>query len=140
MKVAVILPALLAASIPLAPLAYADPGQAGLSRSFAEAGGPFIGSWGAHGESVTVNADGSGVETSRMGAMNFKLGSVQGPPTWDTAYGNVTGGVLQRGAFVTLQLVDGGNGMNFSAGGGDSNFPFCKIVNGNKVNSADCGA
>ena len=29
---------------------------------------------------------------------------------------------------------------NYSAGGGDSNFPFCKIVNGAKVNSADCGA
>lgn len=72
--------------------------------------------------------------------MNFTLGSVQGPPTWDTAYGNVTGGVLQRGAFVTLQLVDGGNGMDFSAGGGDSNFPFCKIVNGSRVNNADCGA
>jgi hypothetical protein len=139
-KVALIVPAVLVASLSLAPVAYADPGQAGLSRSFAEAGGPFIGSWAAHGESVTVNSDGSGVEKSRMGTMNFTLGSVQGPPAWDTAYGNVTGGVLQRGAFVTLQLVDGGNGMNFSAGGGDSNFPFCKIVNGSKVNSADCGA
>ena len=65
MKIALIMPAVLAASIPLAPVAYADPGQAGLSRSFAEAGGPFIGSWAAHGESVTVNSDGSGVEKSR---------------------------------------------------------------------------
>ena len=54
---------------------------------------------------------------------------------WDTAYGNVTGGFLQRGAFVTVQLVDGGNGMKFSAGGGDSNFPFCKAGT-----SRDCGA
>ena len=73
--------------------------------------------------------------------MNFKLGSVQTSTNpWDTAYGNVVSGVLERGAFVTLQLVDGGNGMLFSAGGGDNGFPFCKIVNGGKANSADCGA
>ena len=120
----------------------ADPGgQAGLSRPFAQAGGPFIGQWGAHGEGVTVNPDGSGVETSGMGTMNFTLDAVQTSTNpWDTAYGNVTGGSLQKGAFVTLQLVDGGQGMKFSAGGGDGGFPFCKIVNGNRLNSADCGA
>ena len=102
-----------AAALAFSPLAHADPGgQAGLSRPFSQAGGPFIGQWGAHGESVTVNADGTGVETSRMGTMNFTLGSVQTSTNpWDTAYGNVTGGALQRGAFVTVQLVDGGNGM-----------------------------
>jgi hypothetical protein len=90
---------------------------------------------------VTVNADGTGVETSSMGMMNFTLGSVQTSTNpWDTAYGNVTGGSLERGAFVTLQLVDAGQGMKFSAGGGDTSFPFCKIVNGNRLNSADCGA
>jgi hypothetical protein len=68
--------------------------------------------------------------------VNFSLGSVQGPPTWDTAYGNVTGGVLERGAFVTMQLVDGGKGMTFGAGGGDSNFPFCKYVGGSYVTTA----
>ena len=41
---------------------------------------------------------------------------------------------------MTLQLVDGGKGMNFSAGGGDTNFPFCKYVGGSPINSADCGA
>jgi len=30
--------------------------------------------------------------------------------------------------------------MTFSAGGGDSNFPFCKYVGGSYVNSYDCGA
>lgn len=132
-----------AAAITFSPLAHGDPGgQAGLSRPFSQAGGPFVGQWGAHGESVTVNADGSGVETARNGTMNFSLGSVmQGSSgTWDTAYGNVVSGTLERGAFVTIQLVDGGNGMAFSAGGGDNMFPFCKYVNGNKVNSADCGA
>ena len=120
----------------------ADPGgQAGLSRPFSQAGGPFIGQWGAHGGSINVNADGTGVETSSRGTMNFTLGSVQTSTNpWDTAYGNVTSGVLERGAFVTLQLADGGKGMTFSAGGGDTNFPFCKIVNGNRLNSADCGA
>ena len=139
-----LVPAVLAAGIACAPVVQADPGggQAALQKSWAEAGGPFIGSWGAHGESVTVNADGSGVETARTGTMNFKLGSVQTSTNpWDTAYGNVVSGVvLERGAFVTLELVDGGNGMLLSAGGGDNGFPFCRIVNGSKVNSIDCGA
>ena len=143
MRKALVIPAVLAAGIACAPVVQADPGggQAALQKSWAEAGGPFIGSWGAHGEGVTVNADGSGFETSWRGTFNFNLGSVQTSTTpWDTAYGNVVSGFLERGAFVTLQLVDGGNGMLFSAGGGDNGFPFCKIVNGNKDNSADCGA
>ena len=142
-KAASVIPAVLLIGFVYAPVAQADPGggQAALQRSFAEAGGPFIGSWGAHGEGVTVNADGAGVETSRRGTVNFKLGSVQTSTTpWDTAYGNVVSGFLERGAFVTLMLVDGGNGMAFSAGGGDNNFPFCKVVNGGYANSADCGA
>jgi hypothetical protein len=141
-KIALGLAALVAAAgIVCAPLAQSDPGQAGLSKPFSVAGGPFIGEWGAHGEGVTVNADGSGVETARRGMMNFKLDSVQTSTNpWDTAYGDVTSGFLERGAFVTLQLVDGGQGMLFSAGGGDNGFPFCKIVNGSKVNSYDCGA
>jgi hypothetical protein len=136
-------PNVLAVGFVYAPLAQADPGggQAALQKSFAEARGPFIGSWGAHGEGVTVNADGSGFETSRRGTLNFNLGAVQTSTTpWDTAYGNVVSGLLERGAFVTLQLVDGGKRMNFSAGGGDTNVPFCKIVNGSKVNPDDCGA
>ncbi|WP_155764263.1 hypothetical protein [Mycobacterium colombiense] len=136
-----VISAVFAAGIACAPLAQADPNQADLSKPFSVAGAPFIGQWGAHGESVTVNADGSGVETARRGTMNFKLGSVQTSTNpWDTAYGNVTSGFLERGAFVTLQLVDGGQGMTFSAGGGDNGFPFCKIVNGGKANSYDCGA
>jgi hypothetical protein len=144
MKKTLMIPAVLAAGgIACVPLGQADPctTQACLQKSFVEAGGPFIGSWGAHGEGVTVNTDGSGVETTPRGTLNFQLNSVQTSTTpWDTAYGGVVSGFLQRGAFVTIQLVDGGNGMNFSAGGGDTNFPFCKIVNNSKVNSADCGA
>ncbi len=134
--------ALLALSLLAAP-AYADPcnNQACLSQPFSEAGTPFVGDWGAHKERVTVSSDGTGVETSSSGTMNFKLGSVMTSTNpWDTAYGNVVSGSLERGAFVTLQLVDGGKGMNFSAGGGDTNFPFCKYVGGSPVNSADCGA
>jgi len=140
---AVVMLAVLAAGIACAPLVKADPcnNQACLQKSFAEAGGPFIGSWAAHGEGVTVNADGSGVETSRRGTLNFNLNSVQTSTTpWDTAYGGVVSGFLERGAFVTIRLVDGGRGMAFSAGGGDNDFPFCKIVNGSKVNPDDCGA
>lgn len=133
--------AVLATAIACTPLAQADPNQADLTKPFSVAGAPFVGQWGAHGESVTVNPDGSGVETARRGTMNFKLGFVQTSTSpWDTAYGNVTSGFLEPGAFVTLQLVDGGQGMTFSAGGGDNGFPFCKIVNGDKVNSFDCGA
>jgi hypothetical protein len=120
LKIAVVMPAL-AAAIACAPVAQADPcnTQACLQKSFTEAGGPFVGSWGAHGEGVTVNADGSGVETTRRGTLNFQLNSVQTTTTpWDTAYGGVASGFLQQGAFVTMQLVDGGNGMNFSPAAG----------------------
>jgi hypothetical protein len=128
------------AALTLAALVHADPGgdQAGLSQPFSEAGGPYIGQWGAHGESLTVDSDGTGSETYSGGTVNFKLGSVQGPPP--AAYGYVTGGVKEVGSYVTLTLVDGGQGLLLSVGGGDQNFPFCKIVNGNKVNSYDCGA
>jgi hypothetical protein len=126
------------AAAALAAPAHADPGQAGLSQPFSVAGGPFVGDWGAHRERVVVNSDGSGTETYSGGTMTFKLGSVQEP---QTAYGNVvSGGNSPRGSYMTMQLVDGGNGMLFSAGGGDNNFPFCKYVGGSPVNSADCGA
>ena len=130
------------AAITLSSPVHADPGgQAGLSRPFSQAGSPFVGDWSAHGEGVTVNPDGTGVETTSRGTLNFTLGSVQTSANpWDTAYGNVTSGFLERGAFVTLELADGGKGMNFSAGGGDTMFPFCKVVNGNRLNSYDCGA
>jgi hypothetical protein len=75
--------------------------------------------------------------------LHFKLPFVQQDPhgVWGTyALGNVTDGFLERGAYVSVQLVDGGNGMQFSAGGGDQNFPFCKMVGGSAVNSYDCGA
>jgi hypothetical protein len=142
MKNVIIVGIVALAAIASAPVAQADPGgQAGLSRPFSEAGSPFIGDWSAHREGVTVNPDGTGVETTSRGTLNFTLGSVQTSANpWDTAYGNVTSGFLERGAFVTLELADGGNGMNFSAGGGDTMFPFCKVVNGNRLNSYDCGA
>lgn len=130
-----------AVAITGAPTTQADPGQAGLGRPFSEAGGPFVGVWYAHGEKVGVNADGTGMETSGAGLVNFRLTTVQTSTSpWDTAYGNVTGGNLEPGSFVTIQLVDSGQGMLFSAGGGDTNFPFCKIIKGQKVNSSDCGA
>jgi hypothetical protein len=129
-----------AAGIESAPLAQADPGggQASLSQPFSQAGAPFVGQWGAHKEGVVVNSDGSGTETYSGGTMTFKLSSVQQP---QTAYGNVvSGGRAEPGSYVTMQLVDGGNGLLLSVANGDNNFPFCKIVNGSKVNSADCGA
>ncbi len=44
------------------------------------------------------------------------------------------------GAFVPLiGGVAALPAMLFSAGGGDTNFPFCKSVNGSPVNSYDCG-
>ncbi len=149
-----------AAATIFTPAANADPpcnNQACLSKPFSQAGVPFIGHWVAHEEGVTVNPDGTGTETypdrstcpnapmagcGKTGTVNFTLGSVmQGSSgAWDTAYGYVTSGTLQRGSFVTIQLVDNGNGMAFSTGGGDTMFPFCKIINNTKANSYDCGA
>jgi hypothetical protein len=120
-----------------APLAQSDPGQADLSKPFSVAGGPFVGQWGAHGEGLTINADGSAVETTSSGTVNFRLSSVQGPPSQPdtTAYGN-----LPSGGYATATLVDGGRGLTLSIAGGDNGFPFCKVVNGGYANSADCGA
>jgi hypothetical protein len=133
MKNVLVVPAVLAVGIGCAPLAQADvPGL-----------GPFVGQWGAHGESLTVNADGSGSETYNGGSVNFQISGVQPPPPQPdhTAYGNITsGGNAERGSYVTITLVDSGQGVLLSVANGDNGFPFCKIVNGSKVNSADCGA
>jgi hypothetical protein len=93
-------------------MAQADPcnNQACPQSPFSQAGGPYVGDWGAHGEHVVVNADGSGTETSNYGTVNFRMTFVS---TSDpTASGNVTGGAKQAG-YVTMQLVDSGNGMLF---------------------------
>ena len=86
-----------AVTIACAPMAQADPcnNQACLQSPFSQAGGPYVGNWGAHGEHVVVNADGSGTETSNYGTVNFKMTFVS---TSDpTASGNVTGGAKQAG-------------------------------------------
>ena len=146
------------AAIACAPLAHADGGdQAAISRPWSVAGAPFVGNWGAHEERLTINADGTSTETYNdrsscpnapmagcgvTGTVNFRLSTVQTTKTpWDTAYGNLTsGGKAPVGSYVTIQLVDGGNGALLSVANGDNGFPFCKIVNGSGVNSADCGA
>jgi hypothetical protein len=105
--------------------------------------GPFIGQWGAHGEHLIVNPDGTGSETYNGGSVNFRISGVQPPPPQPdhTAYGNITsGGKAETGSYVTITLVDGGNGVLLSVANGDQNFPFCKVVNGSYVNSADCAA
>lgn len=125
-----------------APPALADPcnNQACLANPFTQSGGPFVGEWGAHKEHVVVNADGAGTETSNYGTMTFKMGSVSNEDT-NQAQGNiVSGGRAEPGSWVTMQLVDGGRGMLFGAANGDQQFPFCKIVNGNRLNPDDCGA
>jgi hypothetical protein len=141
MRKALVIPAVLAAGIACASVVQADPcnNQACLSQPWSVAGGPYTGEWQAHKEHVSVEPDGSGTEVSNYGTVTFKMGSVSTDQPI-TAFGNVISGAAGRGAYVTMQLVDGGNGMLFSVGGGDQGFPFCKIVNGSKVNSADCGA
>ena len=136
------LPAVLAAGIACAPVVQADPcnNQACLSQPWSVAGGPYTGEWQAHKEHVSISPDGTGTEVSNYGTVHFKMGSVSTDQPI-TAFGNVvSGGSMPVGSYVTMQLVDGGNGMLFSMGGGDQGFPFCKIVNGDKANSADCGA
>jgi hypothetical protein len=127
-------------SVACPPAALAEPcnNQACLQTPFSQSGGPYVGEWSAHGEHVVVNADGSGTETSNYGTVNFRMTFVS--TSEPTASGNVTGGAKQSSAYVNMQLVDHGNGMLFSMGGGDQNFPFCKLVGGSAVNSADCGA
>lgn len=129
----------MAVGIALAPLAQADPGggQASLGQPFSQAGGPFVGQWHAHGEGLTINSDGSAVEVTNTRTLNYHFSFVQGPPSQPdtTAYGN-----QPDGSYVTATLVDGGRGLTLSAAGADQGFPFCKMVNGNKVNSYDCGA
>ncbi|HEX4558912.1 MAG TPA: hypothetical protein VH166_06940 [Mycobacterium sp.] len=123
-------------------VAHADPcnNQACLSQPFSSAGGPYVGEWQAHREHVSVSSDGNGTEVSNYGTVTFKMGSVSTDQPI-TAMGNViNGGRIPTGSYVTMQLVDGGNGMLFSMGGGDQSFPFCKVVNGAYANSADCGA
>jgi hypothetical protein len=151
-----------AAAITLSPMAVADPGdQAKLGKPFSEVGAPFVGTWQAHEESLIVSADGTGAETypdrsscpdapmagcGQTATVNFRLSEVQGPPPIGlqpdtTAYGNiVSGGNAERGSYVTITLADGGKGVVLWVANGDQGFPFCKMVNGNKVNSADCGA
>ncbi|MBV9320653.1 MAG: hypothetical protein JO106_12220 [Mycobacterium sp.] len=123
----------------VAPVAQAEPGggQASLGQPFSEAGGPFVGSWHAHGEGLTINPDGSAVEVTNTRTVNFRFTYVQGPPSQPdtTAYGN-----QPDGSYATATLVDGGRGLTLSVAGADQGFPFCKMVSGNKVNSADCGA
>jgi hypothetical protein len=119
-------------------IAYAPLGQADVPGL-----GPFVGQWGAHGESLTVNADGTGSEIYNGGSVNFRISGVQPPPPQPdhTAYGNITsGGKAAVGSYVTMTLVDGGQGLLLSVANGDTNFPFCKRVNGDYANSADCGA
>ena len=127
----------------VAASAIADPGQAGLSQPFSVAGGPFLGQWGAHGEEMTINADGTGAETYRGGSVTFRLVSVQGPPSQPdtTAYGTVTsGGNALPGSYAAVTLTDWGRGVTLSIANGDNGFPFCKIDNSSYVNTADCGA
>jgi hypothetical protein len=132
--------AALAATTCSAP-ASADPGQAGLSQPFSVAGGPYVGRWGAHGEKMKVNADGTGLWSNSERSMNFRMSEVQAVGQPNTAYGNITsGGFAEPGSYVTMQIVDGGRGLLVSVANGDQQFPFCKWVNGSYLNSSDCGA
>jgi uncharacterized protein (DUF2147 family) len=128
-----------AASIIFTPMAHAEPGggQASLGQPFWQAGGPFVGSWHAHGEGLTINADGSATEVTNTRTLTYRFSYVQGPPSQSdtTAYGN-----QPDGSYATATLVDGGRGLTLSVAGADQGFPFCKMVNGNALNSADCGA
>ncbi|WP_116374144.1 hypothetical protein [Mycobacterium sp. MFM001] len=137
-KKLMVVPAVLAAAIACAPLVRADPGdQAALGRPFAEAGGPFVGQWQAHGESLTIDANGSAAEVTGSRTLTFRFTYVQGPPSQPdtTAYGN-----QPDGGYATATLVDGGRGLTLSVAGADQGFPFCKVINGSKANSYDCGA
>ena len=101
--------------------------------------GPLVGQWGAHGESLTINADGTAVETARLGTVNMLFRAADG----SSAAGIVTSSTIPNvstGVQAGVNLVDGGRGLLLTVSGGDNQFPFCKMVNGSYLNSADCGA
>jgi hypothetical protein len=101
--------------------------------------GPLVGQWVAHGETLTINADGTAVEPARLGMVNIRFRTADG----NSAAGIVTRSTISNvpaGGQAGANLVDGGRGLLLTINGGDSSFPFCKIVNGSKANSADCGA
>ncbi len=124
-----LIPALASAAVFLAAPAAAD----------VQGIGPFVGQWGAHGESLTINADGTAVETARLGTVNMSFRTADG----NSATGGVTSSTIPNvspGVQAGTTLVDGGRGLLLTVTGGDNGFPFCKMVNGSYVNSADCGA
>ena len=127
-------------AITCSPPASADPGQSGLGQPFSVAGGPYVGRWGAHGERMIVNADGTGLWSNNERSMNFRMSEVQAVGQPNTAYGNITsGGNAEPGSYVTMQIVDSGRGLLLSIANGDQQFPFCKMVSGTYLNSSDCG-
>jgi hypothetical protein len=130
-----LIPALAATAVVVAP-AFAPLANADDIPGF----GPYIGQWGAHGEHLTVNADGSGQETYNGGFVTFQIDGVDG----DTANGRITGGSTPTplgrvGWPATLQLAGNGQVLKLYITDGDDFFPFCKIVNGGRVNNSHCG-
>ena len=99
---------------------------------------PFVGTWHAHAEGLTIESNGHGNETyadlracpscsyasAPRGSMDFVLTSVSG----DTATGTVTAESDPLndpiGGPVTVTLVGGGQGLQLSHGL-ESQFPFC---------------
>jgi hypothetical protein len=135
---AVVLAVLAAATI--CRPAQADPNQANLEKPFSEAAAPFVGSWQAHGESLRINPDGTGTEVYSGGTVHIKMTFVSTSDP-NHADGNiVSGGNAEPGSWVTMDLFDNGNGVKLSMSQGDQQFPFCKMISGRKINSADCGA
>ncbi|WP_454792611.1 hypothetical protein [Mycolicibacterium lutetiense] len=137
---------LMIGAVPLVAIAGAAPvsacpGQAGLGEPFSVAGGPYVGRWGAHGEKMIVHADGTGLWSNSERSMNFRMGEVQAVGQPNTAYGDITsGGYAEPGSFITMQIVDDGEGLLLSFANGDEQFPFCKWVNGSYPNNSECGA
>lgn len=112
---------------------------------------PFVGSWRAHEEGLTIQPDGHGRETYEdrstcpdapmagcgvTGTVDFMLTRVSG----DTAAGTITASSnpkSPRGGPVSVKLVGGGQGLELTIAGGDQGFEFCKA---NATTHFYCGA
>jgi hypothetical protein len=131
-------------AIGFAPQAAADvPGLA-----------PFVGTWSAHEEGLTIQPDGYGRETYNdrstcpnapmagcgvTGTTDFMLTSVW----WGIATGSITASSDPKspiGGPVTIKLVGGGQGLQLTIAGGDQGFPFCNSNDNDAARHYYCGA
>ncbi len=115
---------------------------------------PFVGSWHAHEEGLTIQPNGHGRETYNdrstcpnapmagcgvTGTTDFMLTRVSG----DTATGTITAASSPKspiGGPVSIKLVGNGQGLQLTIAGGDQGFEFCNSNDNDAARHYYCGA